>query len=221
MQITPKILEGALVGRPRKALLDRDRIVVTALRLVDEGGAESLTMRSLGRELGVNPSSLYNHVGGRPDIVEEIRGVVSAPINWSVFDDLPWPEALVVWARSYRAAFAHHPRSIPLLMSTAARSPVAMQMWDAFTAAAVRAGWPLQDVLPVLTAMESFILGSVLDMSGPDLLFDPHGQEAEFPEFAAAFDTVDRGAEHPIAERGFEWGLRALVASAARPGGAV
>jgi hypothetical protein len=55
--------------------------------------------------------------------------------------------------------------------------------------------------------------GSVLDMSGPNV-FDPDGQEAQFAHFAAAFGTLDRTADHPIADRAFEVGLRALVSVA-------
>jgi hypothetical protein len=74
-------------------------------------------------------------------------------------------------------------------------------------------------VLPLLTAFESFILGSVLDMSGPSVVFDPTGQEERFPRFAAAYSTLAEGnSADPIATRAFERGLAMLVASA-RPDG--
>ena len=37
----------------RRAPLSRERVLETALKLADEGGLESLTMRRLGQELGV------------------------------------------------------------------------------------------------------------------------------------------------------------------------
>ena len=43
-----------------------------ALALADEGGIESLTMRKLGQELGVEAMSLYNHVANKDDIVDGI-----------------------------------------------------------------------------------------------------------------------------------------------------
>src|SRR2546422_838886 len=42
--------------------LSRDRILQAALKLADESGIESLTMRGLGQALGFEAMSLYNHV---------------------------------------------------------------------------------------------------------------------------------------------------------------
>ncbi|MFC7587091.1 TetR/AcrR family transcriptional regulator [Nonomuraea antimicrobica] len=42
--------------------LTLEEIGSTALRLVDEGGIEGLSMRKLAAELDVNPMSLYHHV---------------------------------------------------------------------------------------------------------------------------------------------------------------
>ena len=42
--------------------LTRERIVVTAIELVDDEGIEALSMRKLGARLGVEAMSLYNPV---------------------------------------------------------------------------------------------------------------------------------------------------------------
>jgi len=133
--------------------------------------------------------------------------------------ELPWEEGLSAWARSYRMAFARHPRAVPLLMTTRASAPVLLAEYEDFVVAAEAVGWPSSEVLPLLTAFESFILGSVLDMSGPSVVFDPTGQEECFPRFAAAYSTLAEGnSADPIATRAFERGLAMLVASA-RPDG--
>ena len=200
------------MGRPSKPLLSRALIAETALRLVDREGEEAISMRRIARELGVNPSSLYNHVSSRLDLVEEVRGLVASHIDAGAFGEQPWDEAVFTWARSYRAAFAPHPQLIPLLMSNASTSPVVMQVYEQFTVAASRSGWADSDILPVLTALESFILGSVLDMSGPTVLFDPSGQEESFPAFSRAFATLQLAdPSDPVAGPSFELGLRGLV----------
>ena len=43
-----------------------------ATRLADEGGLESLTMRKLATELGVEAMSLYHHVANKGDLVSGI-----------------------------------------------------------------------------------------------------------------------------------------------------
>ncbi len=58
-------------GRPRKALLSRELIVETALRLIDAG--EDLNLSHIARELSVHVSSLYNHVADREGLIEDLR----------------------------------------------------------------------------------------------------------------------------------------------------
>src|SRR5262245_5341164 len=56
-------------GTGRRAGLDRDEVVRRALELVEEGGAEALSMRKLAAELGVTTTTIYWHVGSRDELV--------------------------------------------------------------------------------------------------------------------------------------------------------
>ncbi|WP_111510076.1 TetR/AcrR family transcriptional regulator [Mycobacterium kyogaense] len=203
------------IARPPRPILNRDLIARTALALIDRHGAEGASMRRVAQKLNVNPTSLYNHVADRAAMIEDVRALVSARIDSAPLRESTWEDGLLEWARSYRLAFARHPRAIPLLMTTRASAPVLLAEYEDFVVAAEAAGWPTDDVLPLLTAFESFILGSVLDMSGPTVIFDPAGQEEQFPRFTAAYATLaDHDAADPIATRAFERGLAMLVASA-------
>jgi AcrR family transcriptional regulator len=204
-----------VIARPSRPILSRDLIARTALALVDRYGAEGASMRRVAQKLNVNPASLYNHVPDRAAMVEDVRALVSAKIDSAPLRELQWEEGLFAWARSYRLAFARHPRAVPLLMTTRASAPVLLAGYEDFVVAAEAVGWSSAEVLPLLTAFESFILGSVLDMSGPRVVFDPTGQEERFPRFTAAYATLqDQDADDPIATRAFERGLAMLVASA-------
>jgi AcrR family transcriptional regulator len=207
------------IARPPRPILSRDLIARTALALVDRYGAEGASIRRVAQKLKVNPTSLYNHVPSRAAMIEDVRALVSAKIDSAPLRELPWEEGLIEWARSYRLAFARHPRAVPLLMTTRASAPVLLAEYEDFVVAAEAVGWPSAEVLALLTAFESFILGSVLDMSGPSVVFDPTGQEEHFPRFTAAYSTLQiENSEDPIATRAFERGLAMLVASA-RPDG--
>ncbi|WP_350224974.1 TetR/AcrR family transcriptional regulator C-terminal domain-containing protein [Arthrobacter sp. efr-133-TYG-120] len=151
-------------------------------------------------------------------MIEDVRAIVSADIDSRPLRECPWEEGLRLWAYSYRLAFAGHPRVVPLLMTTRASSPVLLSEYEDFVVAAEAVGWTSRDVLPLLTAFESFILGSVLDMSGPSIVFDPTGQEERLPRFSLAFASLStEDPSDPVASRAFEMGLSMLVASA-RPG---
>ncbi|MEW5810551.1 MAG: TetR/AcrR family transcriptional regulator C-terminal domain-containing protein [Actinomycetota bacterium] len=213
-----RFTEEDVIARPPRPILNRELIARTALALIDRHGAEGASMRRVAKKLNVNPTSLYNHVADRAAMIEDVRALVSARIDSAPLRERLWEDGLVDWARSYRIAFAQHPRAIPLLMTTRASAPVLLAEYEDFVVAAEAVGWPTGEVLPLLTAFESFILGSVLDMSGPTVVFDPTGQEDDFPRFTAAYATLDQhDSADPIATRAFERGLAMLVASARPP----
>ncbi len=48
-------------GRPAEPLLDRRRLMTAALDLLEAQGPEGVTMRALGKRLGVNPMAAYHY----------------------------------------------------------------------------------------------------------------------------------------------------------------
>src|ERR1700681_4261143 len=81
--------------------LSRERVIRAAIALADASGIESLTMRKLGQELGVEAMSLYNHVANKDDIID---GIVDL-----VFSEIELPAAGAGWkpAMRKRAISAH------------------------------------------------------------------------------------------------------------------
>ena len=75
--------------------------------LADEHGIKSLTMRGLGRRLGVEAASLYNHVSGKDDVLDGMVEQVVSQIDLSG-EDVDWKEAMRRRAVSARAVFARH-----------------------------------------------------------------------------------------------------------------
>lgn len=197
-------------GRPRKALLDRDRIGATALELVDETG--DLTLPELARRLGVQTASLYHHVDGRTGVIELLREQVSAEMDTSTLDRGPWDLAVSGFFRSYRAVFAAHPRVVPLLTTTTIRSPQVLAAYDRMVVLLEEVGFPVDHAMEVLTAVESFVIGSALDLAAPDVMWEiPEG--VEVPRLAEALAS-QRDAVHR-AEAAFECGLRMMLAGVA------
>ncbi|WP_285137742.1 TetR/AcrR family transcriptional regulator C-terminal domain-containing protein [Microbacterium sp. lyk4-40-TSB-66] len=204
--------------RPTQPKLSRDAIARAALALVDRDGSQGASIRRVADRLKVHPTSLYNHVPNLAALVEDVRALVSARIDSSYLREREWEEGLLLWARSYRDAFRRHPKAIPLLMSQSSSAPLLMTQYEDFAIAAERVGWSSDDILPLLTAFESFIIGSVLDMTGPSVMFDPSGQEEDVPRFAAAYAALSRhDPADPVATRAFELGLSLLIAGARPP----
>ncbi|RQX59743.1 TetR family transcriptional regulator, partial [Micromonospora chalcea] len=123
--------------RPRQALLTRDRIVETALALIDADGLDALSTRRLAAALGVRGPSLYNHFATKEEILDAVADGVAATVDIGVFDEYEWLDALGRWARSYRAALAAHPNIVPYLAQGPGRRPAALAMADAVYGALV------------------------------------------------------------------------------------
>ncbi|GGV78509.1 tetracycline repressor, C-all-alpha domain protein [Streptomyces gelaticus] len=192
------------MGRPRTPLLDRERITTTALELIDEQGEFSVPQ--IARRLGVQTGSLYHHVDGRGGVVELVRERVCAAIDSATLDVEPWDAALTAWARSYRSAFAAHPRAIPLLTTSPVRAPKVLEHYERAVRLLLGVGFALPEVMAVITALENLVLGSALDLAAPETMWELPDDTAT-PHLAQALATVGRGR----ADAAFELALGAFI----------
>jgi AcrR family transcriptional regulator len=91
--------------RPR---LSRERVLAAAIHLADQGGVESLTMRKLARELGVEAMSLYNHVANKRDLVSGIVDLVVSEFELPS-ESADWEAAVRRCAVSAHEVLLRHP----------------------------------------------------------------------------------------------------------------
>ena len=68
-------------GSPGRVPLSRARVLQGALDVADAGGIGSLTIRSLARELGAKPMSVYHHVANKEQILDGIVDLVFSEIE--------------------------------------------------------------------------------------------------------------------------------------------
>ncbi|ALO09787.1 TetR family transcriptional regulator [Streptomyces venezuelae] len=89
--------------------LDRDRIVATSIRMLDEEGLSKLSMRKLATELGVTAMSLYWYVDTKDDIIEFAMDSVYGEIDLAAVDAAgDWRERIRVLALEYRRMLVRH-----------------------------------------------------------------------------------------------------------------
>ncbi|HEX2248347.1 MAG TPA: TetR/AcrR family transcriptional regulator C-terminal domain-containing protein [Arthrobacter sp.] len=201
------------VGRPSEGVLTRELILLTALRVLNRTGPDKFTMAALAAELGVKTPALYHHVGGKSDVLAGMREYVTDRIDTSAFGVLPWPDAVAAWARSYREAFAAHPYAISLLATlpvTGAQRTLVM--YERVARGFRDAGWPDDQVVNGIVALENYILGSALDAVAPANMFDAGDFADEVPVFDAAVRDRDQSdSSSSPADQAFELGLEAIV----------
>jgi AcrR family transcriptional regulator len=195
--------------RPRQPMLSRQRIVDAAMAIIDADGLDGLSTRRLAKELAVQAPSLYNHFGTKDEILEAVGDAIIARVDISMFGKHTWSEALTMWARAYRAAFAAHPNMVPALARGPARRPSALRLADAVYGALVDAGWPPSFATRIGATMRYFVAGSALSSFALGFVDDPTLYAGLYPHLSEAhrlrqhWRQVDDGA--------FELGLSALV----------
>ncbi|HWO69369.1 MAG TPA: TetR/AcrR family transcriptional regulator C-terminal domain-containing protein [Actinomycetota bacterium] len=157
---TPSATAVGGAARPREPL-SRDRIVEAAVRIMDREGLDAVSMRRLGRELGVEAMSLYNHVEDKDDI---LVGILEA-----VLSELEVPTEGEPLARlrraavNFRAVLLRHPGAIPLFAEqrrTIARERI-LRPVEAALAALREAGLSPEDAVHGYRALVGYVLGYV------------------------------------------------------------
>ncbi|MCM2578206.1 TetR/AcrR family transcriptional regulator [Streptomyces meridianus] len=199
------------MARPRKPLLSRERIVATALALVDEEGLSAVSTRRLAAELGVSGPSLYNHFKVKDEILDAVADTVVAQVDLSMFEDgTDWRTALLRWGRSYRAALTAHPSIVPFLAQGPGRRPAGLRMADAVFGGMVAAGWPPAQATRIGAMMRYFVAGSALGSFARGFVDDAGAYDpADYPHLGQAHLLAEHREQ--VDEGAFETGLQALV----------
>ena len=183
------------------------------MAIVDETG--DFTVPELARRLGVQAASIYHYVDGRAGVIELLRARIGTLFDPAPLELRPAEVALRAFFRSYRDVFAAHARVLPLLATTTVRSPQVIPVYERLTGLLLETGVPAGDVMAVLTAVENFILGSALDLAGPEVMWDiPPGAEAPHLTQALAAQPAGTGR----ADRAFDLGLDTMLTLMLRHG---
>jgi AcrR family transcriptional regulator len=145
-------------GREPRMPLTRDRVVRAAITLADEAGLESLSMRRLGQELGVEAMSLYNHIANKDDLLDGIADVVVSEIEVPS-GGAEWKSAMRRRAISAREVFGRHPWAIGLFESRTTPSPARLDYPEAVVGCLREAGFSPAMAIHAFNALDSYIYG--------------------------------------------------------------
>ena len=141
--------------------LSRDRVLRAAIGLADERGIESVTMRRLAQELGVEAMSLYYYVANKDDILNAIVDLVVSEI------ELPspgadWKAAIRKTAISAHDVLVRHPWAASLMLSATGASPARWRYMDAILGCLRGADFSADMTDDAYHALDSHITGFTL-----------------------------------------------------------
>ncbi|MEV6235343.1 TetR/AcrR family transcriptional regulator [Lentzea sp. NPDC051838] len=93
----------------RKEPITVDRIVTTALALVEAEGFAALTMRRVAAALGTGPASLYAHVRNKAELDDLLIGTLSRNVSLPAPHAGRWRAQFVDVCGQLRDQFLHYP----------------------------------------------------------------------------------------------------------------
>src|SRR5690625_4780058 len=88
----------------------RERIVAAALDVLDDGGADAVTVRAVAQRLGVQAPALYWHVHGKQELLDEMGTEIQRRVQQAMnpMAAESWLEALADYARVLRREHLLH-----------------------------------------------------------------------------------------------------------------
>ena len=154
-------------GSGHRGRLSRELIVRTALRLMDEEGVEAVTMRRVGRELGVEAMSLYNHVRDKEDLLDGVTEAVMGEFEWEPGSD-DWLQQGRAAAREWRRLVKLHPNLVRLLVERKhpMSSPEMLRPTEIALEILRRAGLSERDTVNAFEAIGGYIFGIAMMETG-------------------------------------------------------
>src|SRR5690348_10752975 len=202
------------VGAPdrtkRRTPLNRERVLRAAVALADEGGFESLTMRKLAGELGVEAMSLYNHVASKDDLLDGMVDLVFAEIELPSTDG-DWKTAMRARAVSTREALNRHRWAIGLMEGRTTHGPANLGLHDAVLGCLRAAGFSLEMTVHAYSVQDSYIYGFALqesDMSSEspdDFAAEAQRQMREYEAVLAQYPHLVEVVGGYIAQSGYDY----------------
>jgi AcrR family transcriptional regulator len=209
---------------PRERLT-RTEIVARAIRLIDDEGLESFSMRRLGHALGAGATSLYWHVRGKDEltdlILDELIGMVMADIDPAIGPEAPWRDQLAEMARALRRVMLRHRNVAPLLGERPTLGPNALAAAEHVIGLLRAAGFPDRSASLASGALINYASGFALfECRSPGGSSDSP-ESRDMTEAVAAYfaslpperfpNTRAVAAIDISADEQFEFGLRAVL----------
>ena len=223
-------------SKPRA--LSRDIILSAALELVDEEGLSALSLRSLGKRLGVSQAAFYRHIPDKAALLEGISeqvwrltfdsflarveggkvGVQGAPQAASASPLLAYMRE---YAHCLAATLRAHPGTVMLLLTHPMSTPEQLsQLARVFVALARRGFTPNADMLGLVNAVSIYTTAFVAAEVVPPVGDTPE-QPVDLQAASAALSPEDAQALRPLIQdlledrydfvTQFERGLEAIL----------
>ncbi|MER5808388.1 TetR/AcrR family transcriptional regulator [Streptomyces sp. NPDC002033] len=165
-----------------------ERIVSTALQIVDDEGVDALSMRTLAQRLGSGTATLYRHFDNRTALVAHVvdRMFGAVELNGDELLAMGWQQALRTVAHTMFEALARHRNAARLLVEEIPLGPNAMALREQCVAALLDSGFPPRLAAHAFATLARYVLGFAIQVNGHG-----GGGQLDDAQLSAVFQNVD------------------------------
>ncbi|MCC0093842.1 TetR/AcrR family transcriptional regulator C-terminal domain-containing protein [Streptomyces flavotricini] len=207
---------------PRVPPLTRLTVAETALRLLNEGGLDKLTLRAIAQELDVKAPALYWHFKNKQELIDEmatemLRRMVAGPEGTGPGDhSAPWREQMLSANRRLRQALLAYRDGARVFTGSRFTGTEHAEQAETHLRALLAHGFELPQAVRAMATAFSYTLGFVIEEQG---VHPVPGERRD------GYDVAERGerlAGYPLAaasgthlfeeyDEHFEEGLRIVI----------
>jgi AcrR family transcriptional regulator len=148
--------------RGPRAALTRERILDAAVAVADRSGLSAVSMRNVGKELGVEAMSLYHHVANKEALLDALVDRIFEGIGLPE-QAQPWREAMRDRAHSARTRMAAHPWALGLIESRRTPGPALLRHHDAVLGSLRAGGFSVAQAAHAFSVIDAYVYGFVLN----------------------------------------------------------
>ncbi len=192
------------VARPG---LTAERVVEAAAAVADREGLHGVSMRRVGRELGVEAMSLYHHVASKDALLDALGDWLMARVARPPVD-AAWRDGIRIRCHSLRDVMREHPWGPAIVESRRSPGLVLLGHLEAVLDCLHRGGFPVQLAAHAFSVLDAYVYGFVL--TEQSLPFEPGGGVDDLAEEMAvpadAFPRMAAFIEQVIVGRSYDYG---------------
>lgn len=148
-----------------RGTLSRERVVAAALAIVDRDGLERLSMRALGRALGVDPMAIYHWIPNKRALLQGVLEAVMRELPAHTGDLTScktWEDVAVATARGLRETLLAHPNAFPVVASQPVLTTGGLEVLERTAAELQRRGLTPRETITALNRLAELVVGSCL-----------------------------------------------------------
>ncbi|MBV8788548.1 MAG: TetR/AcrR family transcriptional regulator C-terminal domain-containing protein [Mycobacterium sp.] len=145
-----------------------EKIVATALQIVDEEGADALSMRTLAQRMDSGTATLYRHFTSRDELVAQVVDLVYGSVELDIerLRAMSWQQAIKAATQATFDGLRKHAGVAPLFFDRLPVGPNAMAQRERVIALLLDNGFAPRLAARSYATLAHYVLGFVAQLDG-------------------------------------------------------